>query len=136
MVWITLHQSVSHDTHCLYINVVATALLIMTLWQYADTVPVFAVFCGSFGLLGGLFPNMRPVIISDLVGMRKAQKALCMSYLFSVPGSLIGDPFISYIHSRHGWTVSIETIGAIAAVSAISAMVVRFLTNKRLFAIV
>ncbi|CDH49375.1 hypothetical protein RO3G_06313 [Lichtheimia corymbifera JMRC:FSU:9682] len=126
----------SHDAHCLYINVAATALLIMTLWRYADTVPVFAVFCGSFGLLGGLFPNMRPVIISDLVGMSEAQKAISMSYLLSVPGSLIGDPFISYIHSRHGWTVSIETIGAIAAVSAISAMVVRFLTNKRLFAIV
>lgn len=108
----------------------------MTLWQHADTIPMFAVFCGSLGLLGGIFPNMRPVVVSDLVGMRKAQKAISWSYLLSVPGSLIGDPFISYIHSRHGWTVSIQTIGAIAAISAISAMVVRFLTNKQLFAIV
>ena len=108
----------------------------MTLWYFSDTVRIFAIFCGFFGLLGGIFPLMRPVVTSDLVGMRKAQKAVCLSYLFSIPATLVGDPFIAYIYSRHGWTVAIQTIGTFAAVSSFAALAIRFTTNKRFFAIV
>lgn len=114
----------------------AAAIFIMTLWQYADTIPMFLSFCVLLGTWGGFCPNMRPVIVSDLVGMKKAQKAVYVSYMFSLPSALIGDPFISYIYSRYGWTAAIQTIGLFGACSAIAILTLRFLTNKRLFAVV
>lgn len=129
-----MHSTIQSLTCCcLFITVVT---LIMTLWRYADTIPMFIAFCALLGIWGGLCPSMRPVIVSDLVGVKKAQKAVCLSYLFSVPSTLVGDPFISYIHSRYGWTAAIQTIGLFGSLSAISILTVRFLTDKRLLAIV
>ncbi|KAI7874931.1 MFS general substrate transporter [Lichtheimia hyalospora FSU 10163] len=120
----------------LLIAVFINAILFMTLWRYADTIVMFATFCGLLGVWGGLFANMRPVIISDLVGMKRAQKGVCLSYLLSVPACLVGDPLVSYIRLRYGWIIAIQTMGAFGLCSAIAILVVRFLMNKQLFVIV
>ncbi|CDS13676.1 hypothetical protein LRAMOSA05850 [Lichtheimia ramosa] len=111
-------------------------LFTMIVWQFSDSYGVFVAFCVLYGLTGGGFVSLFPVVTAEIVGVQNIQKGLSLCYFITIFGNLLGTPLIGLLQSARGWTAAIQFAGAPSVAAALVMLYLRFIINKKIFAVV
>ncbi|CDH51213.1 predicted protein [Lichtheimia corymbifera JMRC:FSU:9682] len=93
-----------------------------------------SICCVLFGLTGGVFNGFQPVVIAEIVGVKRIQEGVGVVYFMALFGYLAGTPIAGSLHIHYGWTAAIQFTGAMTMASAMGVLGTRFLLNKRLLA--
>lgn len=108
----------------------------MIVWQFSDSYGIFVAFCVLYGLTGGGFVSLFPVVTAEIVGVQNIQKGLSLCYFITIFGNLLGTPLIGLLQSARGWTAAIQFAGAPSVAAALVMLYLRFIINRKIFAVV
>ena len=108
----------------------------MVVWQFSNSYGAFVAFCVLYGLTGGGFVSLFPVVTAEIVGIEHIQKGLSCCYFLTLFGNLFGTPLIGLIQSNTTWTSAIQFAGAPTVAAALVMLYLRFIVNKKVFAVV
>ncbi|KAI9253802.1 major facilitator superfamily domain-containing protein [Phascolomyces articulosus] len=111
-----------------------SGIFTMVVWQFATTYGAFVAYCVLFGLTGGAFVSLMPPVVADIVGIENIQKGVSMAYALTMFGNLLGTPVSGKLRGQFGWTAAIQFPGAMTVAAGLSALTIRFLLNRKLFA--
>lgn len=106
----------------------------MAVWQFAHTYGAFVAYCVLYGLTGGGFVSLFPVVTAEVVGVQHIQKGLSVCYFITMFGNLVGTPIIGQLQKTFDWTAAIQFAGAPSVAAALVMLLLRFLINKKLWA--
>ncbi|KAI9313742.1 major facilitator superfamily domain-containing protein [Dichotomocladium elegans] len=109
-------------------------IFVMAIWEFSTTYSVFAVFSVLYGLTGGGFVSLFPVVTAEIVGVQHIQKGIGFCYFLTMPGSLLGSPFIGLLQKNRGWTAAIQFAGVPSVAAGLVMLVLRFMVNKKILA--
>ncbi|KAG0170499.1 hypothetical protein DFQ28_001813 [Apophysomyces sp. BC1034] len=101
----------------------------MVIWQLSSSYEVYTAYAVLYGLTGGGFVSLFPVVVADIVGLANVQRGLGMCYLSTTVGTLLGTPIVGLLQQQYGWTAAIQCTGAPTVVSALVLLVLRFITS-------
>ncbi|KAI8089262.1 major facilitator superfamily domain-containing protein [Halteromyces radiatus] len=109
----------------------------MVVWEFSTSYGPYIAYCVLYGLTGGAFVSLLPVLIADIVGVENIQRGIGMSYTMTVFGSLFGTPLIGLLLQRYGWTDAIQFCGATTVFSSLVVLYLRYLrSNGKIFLII
>ncbi|KAI9492498.1 major facilitator superfamily domain-containing protein [Zychaea mexicana] len=106
----------------------------MVIWQFANTYGAFVAYCVLYGLTGGGFVSLFPVVAAEVAGVEQIQRAVGLTYGFSFFGNLVGTPIIGLIQTDYGWTSAIQFGGAMTVGASLFMLALRFTILPKLFA--
>ena len=106
----------------------------MVVWQFSDTYAGFVAYCVLYGLTGGGFVSLFPVVNAEVVGVEQIQRAVGFTYGLSLFGNLVGTPIIGQLQSKYGWTSAIQFAGALSVLASFFMLALRFKIDRRIFA--
>ncbi|KAI9488484.1 major facilitator superfamily domain-containing protein [Zychaea mexicana] len=111
-----------------------SGIFTMVVWQFATSYGAFVAYCVLFGLSGGAFVSLMPPVVADIVGIENIQKGVSFSYFLTMFGNLLGTPVSGKLQKQFGWTAAVQFPGAMTVAAGLSAVVIRFLLNRKFFA--
>ncbi|KAF8941405.1 hypothetical protein BGZ58_009488 [Dissophora ornata] len=90
-----------------------------------------------YGLFGGGFISIFPVVVAQVVGVERLSSALGILYFGNVVGNLLGAPIATAIMRSQGgnYIGAIIFAGLSPVLAAFFVLVIRFRISKKLFAI-
>ncbi|KAI7819283.1 major facilitator superfamily domain-containing protein [Gamsiella multidivaricata] len=103
----------------------------------ASTIGILTAFMCVYGLFGGGFISIFPVVVAQVVGIERLSAALGILYFGNVVGNLLGAPIATAImHAQNGRYIgAIMFAGFSPVLAAFFVLFIRFRINKKLFAI-
>lgn len=105
----------------------------MLIWQFSETYAAFVAFCVLYGLTGGGWVSLFPVITAEVVGVKNIQRGLSLCYFTTIVGTLTGTPIVGQLQATYGWTAAIQFAGAPTVAAALIMLVLRVKFEKRVF---
>lgn len=105
----------------------------MVVWQFSQSYGVFVAFCTLYGLTGGGWVSLFPVVTAEVVGVKNIQRGLSLCYFITIFGNLVGTPIIGQLQTSFGWTAAIQFCGAPTVAAALIMLVLRFKLYPKLF---
>lgn len=108
-------------------------VFIMVIWQVADSYGVYVAFCVLYGLTGGGWVSLFPVVAASVVGVKNIQRGMGLCYFTTMFGNLVGTPIIGLLQSSYGWTAAIQFAGAPTVAAGLVMLVLRFKLHPQLF---
>ncbi|KAF7726988.1 hypothetical protein EC973_008183 [Apophysomyces ossiformis] len=105
-------------------------LFTMVIWQFSTGSQIYIAYAVLYGLTGGGFVSLFPVVVADIVGIENVQRGLGMCYLSTTFGTLLGTPIVGELQRRFGWTAAIQCTGAPTVASALVLLALRFITSR------
>lgn len=109
----------------------------LAIWSVASNIQILTGFMVVYGLFGGGFISIFPVVVAQVVGIERLSGALGILYFGNVVGNLLGAPIATAImHAQGGKYIgAIIFAGLSPVVAAFFVLVIRFRINKKFFAI-
>ncbi|KAF9912737.1 hypothetical protein EC991_009473 [Linnemannia zychae] len=109
----------------------------LAIWSVASNIQILTGFMVVYGLFGGGFISIFPVVVAQVVGIERLSAALGILYFGNVVGNLLGAPIATAImHAQGGKYIgAIIFAGLSPIVAAFFVLVIRFKINKKIFAI-
>ncbi|KAG0295818.1 hypothetical protein BGZ96_010936 [Linnemannia gamsii] len=109
----------------------------LAIWSVASNIEILTGFMVVYGLFGGGFISIFPVVVAQVVGIERLSAALGILYFGNVVGNLLGAPIATAImHAQGGKYIgAIIFAGLSPVVAAFFVLVIRFRINKKIFAI-
>ncbi|SAM07734.1 hypothetical protein [Absidia glauca] len=100
------------------------------LWQFSSSYGLYIAYCVLYGLTGGAFVSLLPVVIADIVGVKNIQRGIGMCYTISLFGNLLGSPIIGKLLQTYNWTCAIQFSGATTLGAALILIYLRMHRSK------
>ncbi|KAG0213181.1 hypothetical protein BGX33_003104 [Mortierella sp. NVP41] len=109
----------------------------LAIWSVASNIQILTAFMVVYGLFGGGFISIFPVVVAQVVGIERLSAALGILYFGNVVGNLLGAPIATAImHAQGGKYIgAIIFAGLSPIVAAFFVLVIRFRINKKILAI-
>ncbi|KAF9126275.1 hypothetical protein BGW39_006747 [Mortierella sp. 14UC] len=109
----------------------------LAIWSVASNIQILTGFMVVYGLFGGGFISIFPVVVAQVVGIERLSAALGILYFGNVVGNLLGAPIATAImHAQGGKYIgAIIFAGLSPVVAAFFVLVIRFRINKKILAI-
>ncbi|KAG0380015.1 hypothetical protein BGX24_010614 [Mortierella sp. AD032] len=109
----------------------------LAIWSVASNIEILTGFMVVYGLFGGGFISIFPVVVAQVVGIERLSAALGILYFGNVVGNLLGAPIATAImHAQGGKYIgAIIFAGLSPVVAAFFVLVIRFRINKKFWAI-
>ncbi|KAI8145223.1 major facilitator superfamily domain-containing protein [Fennellomyces sp. T-0311] len=111
-----------------------TCFFTMVVWQFSDSYASFVAYCVLYGLTGGGFVSLFPVVAAEVAGVEQIQRVIGLTYGFSFFGNLVGTPIIGQLQSNYGWTSAIQFAGSLSVGASFFMLALRFRADRRIFA--
>ncbi|ORZ01415.1 major facilitator superfamily domain-containing protein [Syncephalastrum racemosum] len=108
-------------------------LFTMVIWQFADSYGIYVAFCVLYGLTGGGWVSLFPVVAAGVVGVKNIQRGIGLCYFSTMFGNLVGTPIIGLLQSYYGWTAAIQFAGAPTVAAGLVMLALRFKLHPKLF---
>ncbi|KAL0079748.1 major facilitator superfamily domain-containing protein [Phycomyces blakesleeanus] len=105
-------------------------LFTMLIWQNSSTYGIYSAYTVLYGLTGGGFVSLFPVVTADIVGVQNIQRGLSLCYLATTLGNLLGTPIAGALQSAYGWTAAIQFSGAPSVLAALVILTLRMMRSK------
>ncbi|KAF9179635.1 hypothetical protein BGZ51_006772 [Haplosporangium sp. Z 767] len=123
--------------NALFICCFMAGLSCVTVWSVSSNVTISTVFMVFYGLFGGGYISIFPVVAAEIVGVERLAPALGILFLGNVLGYLLGAPIATAIMKAQGgsYTGAILFAGFTPIIAAIFVLFIRFRINKKVFAI-
>ncbi|KAK3805783.1 MAG: major facilitator superfamily domain-containing protein [Benniella sp.] len=124
-------------TNTLFTCCVLAGVSCLAIWSVASNIQILTFFMVFYGLFGGGFISIFPVVVAQVVGVERLSAALGILYFGNVVGNLLGAPIASAIRaSQDGkYLGAILFAGFTPVLAATFVLFVRFRINKKIFAI-
>ncbi|KAG0368137.1 hypothetical protein BGZ54_002573 [Gamsiella multidivaricata] len=124
-------------TNTLFTCCFFAGLSCLAIWSAASTIGILTAFMCVYGLFGGGFISIFPVVVAQVVGIERLSAALGILYFGNVVGNLLGAPIATAImHAQNGRYIgAIMFAGFSPVLAAFFVLFIRFRINKKLFAI-
>ncbi|ORZ15243.1 major facilitator superfamily domain-containing protein [Absidia repens] len=90
----------------------AAGIFTSVVWQFSTAYDTYIAYCVLYGLTGGAFVSLLPVVIADIVGVKNIQRGIGMCYTITLFGSLLGTPIIGKLLEIYDWSSAIQFSGA------------------------
>ncbi|KAG0327444.1 hypothetical protein BG000_000961 [Podila horticola] len=125
-------------TNTLFTCCFLAGLSCMAIWSVSTNMTTLTVFMVCYGLFGGGFISIFPVVVAQVVGVERLSGALGLLYFGNVVGNLLGAPIATAIINAQGgeYLGAILFAGAAPVIAAFFILMVRFQYTKKVFAIV
>ncbi|KAI8359645.1 major facilitator superfamily domain-containing protein [Mortierella sp. GBAus27b] len=110
---------------------------VLAIWSVSSNIVILTVFMVFYGLFGGGFISIFPVVVAQVVGVERLSAALGILYFGNAVGNLLGAPIATAIRASQGgkYTGAIVFAGLTPVLAAMFVLFVRFRINKKIFAI-
>ncbi|KAG0307353.1 hypothetical protein BGZ98_000442 [Dissophora globulifera] len=124
-------------TNTLFTCCVLAGVSCLAIWTVADTIGILTGFMVAYGLFGGGFISIFPVVVAQVVGVERLPAALGIVYFGNVFGNFFGAPIATAILNAQGgeYIGTIIFAGVMPILGAVAVLFVRFRINKKIFAI-
>ncbi|KAI8391116.1 major facilitator superfamily domain-containing protein [Radiomyces spectabilis] len=114
----------------MFIFTLIAGIFCMVIWQFATSYGSFVAYAVLYGLTGGGFVSLFPVVTADIVGVANIQRGLGMCYLATTVGNLLGTPIAGLLQKHFGWTAAIQFAGAPSVTAALVILVLRQIRSR------
>ncbi|KAF9189589.1 hypothetical protein BGZ50_000689 [Haplosporangium sp. Z 11] len=124
-------------TNTLFTCCFMAGLSCVAIWSVSSNITILTVFMVFYGLFGGGFISIFPVVVAQVVGVERLAPALGILFFGNVVGNLLGAPIATAIMKAQGGSYmgAILFAGFTPIVAAIFVLFIRFRINKKIFAI-
>ncbi|KAF9934260.1 hypothetical protein FBU30_002678 [Linnemannia zychae] len=124
-------------TNTLFTCCFFAGLSCLAIWSVASNIQILTTFMVVYGLFGGGFISIFPVVVAQVVGIERLSSALGILYFGNVVGNLLGAPIATAImHAQGGkYLGAIIFAGITPIVAAFFVLVIRLSINKKILAI-
>ncbi|KAI7877775.1 MFS general substrate transporter [Lichtheimia hyalospora FSU 10163] len=109
-----------------------SAILIMVLWTFSHTLPLYGVYCAAIGLTAGTYFGLVPAVLARIAGMQYLYVSGAVAWMFISIGSLLGTPCVGKLQKDIGWTYAILFTGIAELIAALCMLAIRFTLDRRL----
>ncbi|KAI8336961.1 major facilitator superfamily domain-containing protein [Chlamydoabsidia padenii] len=103
----------------------AAGIFTSILWQFSSNYASYVAYCVLYGLTGGAFVSLLPVVIADIVGVQNIQRGIGMCYTITLFGNLLGTPIVGKLLQNYNWTCAIQFSGAMTIASSLIVVYLR-----------
>ncbi|KAI1316303.1 hypothetical protein EDD11_010146 [Mortierella claussenii] len=109
----------------------------LVIWSVASNIEILTGFMVVYGLFGGGFISIFPVVVAQVVGVERLSSALGILYFGNVIGNLLGAPIATAILKAQGgkYLGTIMFAGFSPVLAAFFVLFIRFKITKKLFAV-
>ncbi|KAG0207797.1 hypothetical protein BGX28_001043 [Mortierella sp. GBA30] len=109
----------------------------LAIWSASSTIGILTGFMVVYGLFGGGFISIFPVVVAQVVGVERLSAALGILYFGNVVGNLLGAPIATAImHAQNGKYIgAIMFAGFSPIIAAFFVLFIRFRINSKVLAI-
>ncbi|KAF9312084.1 hypothetical protein BG003_006646 [Podila horticola] len=124
-------------TNTLFTCCFMSGLACFAIWSVATNITILTAFMAVYGLFGGGFISIFPVVVAQVVGVERLSSALGILYFGNVVGNLLGSPIATAIMRAQGgkYIGAIMFAGLSPFIAAFFVLLIRFRIDKRMFAI-
>ncbi|GJJ74459.1 hypothetical protein EMPS_06817 [Entomortierella parvispora] len=124
-------------TNTLFTCCFMAGLSCLAVWSVSSTISILTGFMVLYGVFGGGFISIFPVVVAQVVGVERLSAALGILYFGNVVGNLLGAPIATAIMKAQGgrYIGAIIFAGLSPMVAAFFVLFIRFRLNKKIFAI-
>ncbi|KAF9938453.1 hypothetical protein BGZ75_001372 [Mortierella antarctica] len=124
-------------TNTLFTCCFMAGLSCVALWSASVNMTIMTSFMVVYGLFGGGFISIFPVVVAQVVGVERLSSALGIVYFGNVVGNLLGAPIATAIMQAQGgrYLGAIMFAGFSPIIAAFFVLFIRFRITKKFFAI-
>jgi MFS family permease len=118
------------------ISTAFSGFVCLFVWMFATSEASLVVFSILYGIFGGGYISLFPVVTADVVGLEKLPAALGILYAASIPGNLLGTPIAgALLGLSNGESYFLVKLfsGIISIVASFFLVYLRIMTDRRIF---